>query len=374
MKKTLAILAGISLAFGLALADLIPRQDYTSDASKPPTRRNLTFRQAGSQKLGWTFKQKTTAKDLTTATLITFTYVDADQTWSQVVTGALDVATNGSVLVTFTPAQLNTNSTTAGLFDWLLEVTDGTLVMAYAYGKLNLLKDFTGGITNSFPTTSQTVNWADFAAYENTAASGPYRAGTAVSFSANADGSVDIDVTTGGDTTYTNYAAGDSEIVVTGAARSGSNTWSIASTIARDSEVVSATSGVFTASVLASTNFAKNASNISSGTVADARIASTITRDSELTTATNAVFISATNSAAAYTDSLDSGNIKKDGSVTWTGDDDHGGNAITNVSTISFVQAVTNHIQFYFNTVSNRWAYDDVFGATTNTIFVSPLR
>ena len=49
------------------------------------------------------------------------------------------------------------------------------------------------------------------------------------------------------DTQFTNYLAGDTEIVVAGDPRSGSNTLSIASGIARDSEVVSATGAVYAA-------------------------------------------------------------------------------------------------------------------------------
>lgn len=54
----------------------------------------------------------------------------------------------------------------------------------------------------------------------------------------------------------------------------------IASTIARDSEV--------TAAVAAEATLARNADNLTSGTVADARIASTIARDSEVTAAISA--------------------------------------------------------------------------------------
>lgn len=230
------LIAAAFMLAGCASADLIPRQDYSSDVSKPTVSKALTFRQATSQNLGWTYKQGATAKDLTGATLITFTYVPYDRAWSQVVTGALDVATNGSVLVTFTPAQLNTNSG-ARPFDWLLEVSDGTYVLGYSYGKLTLLADPTSGVTNTFPTATTAVDWMDIAAYSNTELFGPVRPGTGITSTDNADGSITLSTSGGTDTTFTNYLAGDTEIVVTGDARSGSNVLSIASTITRDTEL-----------------------------------------------------------------------------------------------------------------------------------------
>ena len=257
------LMAAAVMLAGCASADLIPRQDYVSDVSKPTVSKSLTFRQSTSQNLGWTYKQGSTAKDLSSATLVTFTYVPYDRSWSQVVTGALDVATNGSVLVTFTPAQLNTNSG-ARPFDWLLEVTDGTRTLGYSYGKLTLLADPTSGVTNTFPTVTTTVDWADVAAYTATAASGPVRPGTGITTVTNADGSITISAASGGtgdltkavadvtyapisvvDTTYTNYLAGDTEIVVTGDSRSGSNVLSIGSTITRDTELTAVQDTVY---------------------------------------------------------------------------------------------------------------------------------
>jgi hypothetical protein len=60
----------------------------------------------------------------------------------------------------------------------------------------------------------------------------------------------------GTDTTFTNWLGGDTEIVVAGDPRSGSNILSIASAIARDSEVSTATGAVYTAAVQAGSNAA----------------------------------------------------------------------------------------------------------------------
>lgn len=70
----------------------------------------------------------------------------------------------------------------------------------------------------------------------------------------------------------------------------------IASTLARDSEV--------TAAVAAEATLARNADNLTSGTVADARVASTIARDSEVTSAVAAEAVLARNA-----DNLTSGTV-----------------------------------------------------------------
>jgi len=320
--KTTAIIAA-SLIAAVAIADLIPRQNFTSDTSQPSTSRTLTFNEAGSQKLGWTFKQGVTAKDLTTATLTTFTYVHPDGDWSQVVTGALDVATNGSVLVTFSPAQLNTNSTDGGIFPWILKVTDGTLTMAYARGKLNLIADPTSGVTNVFPTASSTINWSDYPVYLNTASEGPYRAGSNVTFNANADGSVDVDVTVSGDSCFTNTIREGDGIDLTGAITSGDNTIAVDGSVVRTNDanyVAAVTNGtaniagtflrvgvtnrimsvVYDGTQTHDDSGAINLSGtaISSGIVADQYIAATIARITNIVSATNTVLAD----AKTYTD------------------------------------------------------------------------
>ena len=231
-----AIIGAMILAAGTSLAAIAPQQNYTSDVSVPTTRRDLTFRQGTSQKLGWTYKQGSTALDVSGATVV-FTYVPTSRAWSQAVTGAVDVATNGSVLVTFTPAQLNTNSG-AVPFDWILEVSAGSEVLGYSYGKLNLLADPTSSVTNTFPTTTTAVDWSTVAAYTHTADAGPVRPGTGITATTNADGSITFAASgSGTDSTFTNYLAGDTEIVVTGDPRSGRNVLSIASGITRDTEL-----------------------------------------------------------------------------------------------------------------------------------------
>jgi hypothetical protein len=93
----------------------------------------------------------------------------------------------------------------------------------------------------------------------------------------------------------------------------------IASTIARDSEVTAAANAAqaaaeataaadATAKVAAEAVLARNADNLTSGTVADARIAATIARDSEVTSAANAAQAAA-EATAANADNLTSGTV-----------------------------------------------------------------
>lgn len=86
----------------------------------------------------------------------------------------------------------------------------------------------------------------------------------------------------------------------------------IASTIARDSEV--------TAAVAAEATLARNADNLTSGTVADARIASTIARDSEVTAAVAAEAVLARNgdniTSGTVADARIASTIARDSEVT----------------------------------------------------------
>lgn len=262
-----------------AWAEITPTYSNTTDCSVMPVKKSLTFFQASSQKILWTFTQGTTAKDLTGATLITFSYVPTNDAWSQVITGALSVATNGSVLITCTPAQLNTNSTTLGAFDWILKVEDADETLAWTYGKLTLLEDPTASVTNSFPTTSQTVDWSDYAAYTHTYDSGPVRPSTGISHTTNADGSVTLTVSATGLGAITGLV-GDTEFVVTGSAYC--KTGAIASTITRDTELTSGlTAGTnYTISAVASEASLRTSGDTASTNYTDSAVASYVPTNS----------------------------------------------------------------------------------------------
>jgi len=129
--------------------------------------------------------------------------------------------------------------------------------------------------------TNATVNWAQVGQYLNTGDNGPYRVGTGLSSVTNADGSLTLSSTAGGGNVVGPASAVDERIAVydgtTGKIIKDGGT--IISDLATDAEVAT--------TYLAKTGdgsgvTALNGSEVTSGTVADARIASTITRDSEL--------------------------------------------------------------------------------------------
>lgn len=193
MKIQNAVIALLILAASSVLAAITPTQSYTSDCSQAPVKRGITFVQNSSQVLQWTFNQGTTAKDLTDATLVTFSFTPTTRAWSQVCTGSVSSATGGVVQVVLTPTQLATNTTTLGAFDWILEVAGGTGTnLAFAYGKLTLVEDPTASVTSNFPTTTTTVDWSEIAAYTHTYDYGPVRPSTGISHTTNADGSITI--------------------------------------------------------------------------------------------------------------------------------------------------------------------------------------
>jgi hypothetical protein len=227
----------------------------------------LRFVQASSQDLQWTFSNTvSSAQNLTGATSVIFGYAPESRAWSVVVTGAVSSAANGQVLVSFTPANLNTN----GLFDWVLQVNAGsTSTLAYAYGKLQIVPDPLSGITNSLTQTTY-INWSLYT-FANTYTEGPVRVTGAVGVTTNSDGSVTYDVT-------------DPVVSISGSSPIGITTSGTDRTVYLQASSVTGLVG----------------SAIESGTVADARIASTIARDSEVSTATGLTYAA----AVAYSDSL----------------------------------------------------------------------
>jgi hypothetical protein len=191
MKRSKYLAAGLLLfcGIGIVFAAVAPRQDYTSDTSTRIRERTLEMMEQSSQDLGWRFITDTandTAQDLTGANSVLWLYRDTNHTWSVTVTGSVELATNGQVLVEITPSQLNTN----GTFEWILTVSDGSDTMAYAYGDLVL--DANPTRTSGTLPVGTNLNWLTFSNYMNTVSHGPYRAGTNITMTANSDGSADV--------------------------------------------------------------------------------------------------------------------------------------------------------------------------------------
>jgi hypothetical protein len=252
------------LSAAIAGAAVEPRQNFWSDTSQRVRPRALEFMQASSQDLGWAFTNGTSAMSMTGIDSVLFIYAPTNKAWSVTVTGSVETAASGKVLVRFTPSNLNTN----GEYEWVMKVSSNASVLAYAYGDLRLITDPSSGITNAL-TTSTYVDWSLYT-YGNTSTEGPYRFDSGFTYTTNGDGSITVSAVS---TSITVSVASDSPINI---ATSGLNR-----TFSFDGSETFNASGA--------TNL--NGTEIRSGTVADARIASTIARDSEVDAATGLVMV-----------------------------------------------------------------------------------
>ena len=83
---------------------------------------------------------------------------------------------------------------------------------AYAKGSVVIRKSILGTVVSAL-TAGPALTWTTFSSYVGTATSGPYRAGKSITFSANADGSQNIDADAG---TLVDLTQGQDFVVVTG--------------------------------------------------------------------------------------------------------------------------------------------------------------
>lgn len=200
LKRILSIAVMLSAltAFGQTLA---PKQAYTSDVAYTVVDRTLRFVQNSSQDLDWTFKQGGALKSITNATTALFYYVPQSRAWSVTVTGTVSGSTAS---FSFNPDNLATNTNT-GKFDWRISVENTmTQRLAFAKGQLVIDEDISSVNTNLTILRLTTIPWASVQLYTDTATHGPYRAGSNVTFTANADGSVNVNAAAGsGGTTST---------------------------------------------------------------------------------------------------------------------------------------------------------------------------
>lgn len=171
----------------LSVAQIAPRQKFTSDVNDTTRSRPLKMVENSDWELLWKFEQEGVAKDLTPAGTVRFFYSPLDLAFTVVATGSVFNATNGQVLIHLTPATTATN----GLFNWRLQVESPSNKMAFAFGTLQLIRDVSGGPSLPLPVTTN-LDWTIFGQYLNTATDGPYRAGDNIDFTGNGDGSQTI--------------------------------------------------------------------------------------------------------------------------------------------------------------------------------------
>lgn len=126
-----------------------------------------------------------------TAKIYYYDHVD-DTVFYEIDSDSLDAAT-GRFTFNVQPADLAIE----GAYPAEIVIIDGSSnPFVHAYGSV-IIKDSILQAGTTALTTGPVINYAIFSSYQNVATSGPYRAGTNITFSSNADGSVDIDAAAG---------------------------------------------------------------------------------------------------------------------------------------------------------------------------------
>jgi hypothetical protein len=138
----------------------------------------------------FTTKQGGTAVDISSTTVKMEWYCTLDATGVVPATVTLiDGGSNGVFNAKFDAADVNY---AAGQYVYAVSITDSSdNVLTWNQGQFTIKKSpiTTGTSTNAF---GQTRNYSDVTNYQGVATSGPYRAGNNITFTANADGSQDI--------------------------------------------------------------------------------------------------------------------------------------------------------------------------------------
>jgi len=203
-------------------AAVAPRQRYTFDVNQQQKPTQLKAVQLSSWEYLFKFNENRVAKDLTDVDRVLFDFSTTNLSWTSTVTGSVFLATNGQILVPFTPAQLNTN----GSFRWRVEAIDDGAgkTLAFGFGTLTIERDWGASTTAAAFVTSTNIDWASVGIYANTLSNGPYRAGTNISFGLTGNGAVTIN-SSAISAAYTNWVAvSGGNLTLAGAGRSGSNT------------------------------------------------------------------------------------------------------------------------------------------------------
>ena len=237
-----------------ALAGAAPTKTITVDIDKTEALQSLTFLQATDPRVA--FKLMQGGRPYTDLSGYTAKFMYGTSITGAAVTVESETTdpANAQIVFQFDSTDTNTN----GTFRAVLLVEDSSTNRFY-YGQVNLVITRTSFTTGADELDiGQTVDWIG-TEYENTAIDGPYRAGSNVVFTANGDGSVDInaDVSAGsGDLTA--VTSTDSSITVTSGAGPIPNVALPSTLPARNGSLLTAL----------------NASSLGSGTVPTARLGS----------------------------------------------------------------------------------------------------
>lgn len=182
MKATMII----AMIAGVAIADT-PVLPLTIDF-RARTCPGLEVYSANQRVLDVTIKDGFTKYDYTGRTPVMWWSPSNNQTnLSGVVMAAISNTnpTNGTFRATWSPSNLNTN----GNFWYGVGITTNGVVTTARIGQMRIIYDpYASGVSPvSF---GKSLNWGTITQYLGTATYGPYRAGSGISASANADGSV----------------------------------------------------------------------------------------------------------------------------------------------------------------------------------------
>ena len=186
MRKLIALLAVIP-----AVAFALPDIDVTVDWSQTRTTR-LEAYEAGARTYLVTVQNEGVAVDLGDYTPSMWWATSNTATSISTATVSIVNATAGTFRATFSAAALNY---TGGRYIYGVGLTSGSYSTA-RIGTFIINSDpYASGASPVVWTTN--INWALYN-YENTAVSGPYRAGAGITASTNADGSVSFAASSGG--------------------------------------------------------------------------------------------------------------------------------------------------------------------------------
>lgn len=203
IKRSRCLPSLLALCFAVpVLANVTPSQNLTVDTLMPPQAQQLNLTQAGSWDVNIHFIQGMSTNGGTNFSLASgsspvFTYLaekPAYRTWAVVVTGEIVSASNGTIKVHLTPANLNTNSrATALAWQCIVPDTNGTDVLASAFGTMTLQENTgAGSLLPPIQSNSGIVDWSRYTFYTNTISHGPYIAGSNIVFETTTNGRIRI--------------------------------------------------------------------------------------------------------------------------------------------------------------------------------------
>ena len=193
MKRIFTIL--LSVCFASVLWAVPPPQNFSIDLETELTAQSLKAMQNASQQYIFRFTQGTNSFDLSSITSVLFKYSDTTNGFTVTATGSVYNASSGMIQVVLSPLQLATNTVNTEM-RYRFTAADATSTLCYAYGPFIIEKDYSATATNKVIASSAALDWNYYTNYANTVASGPVRAGTNMVLTLNADGSVNLNIST----------------------------------------------------------------------------------------------------------------------------------------------------------------------------------